>query len=63
MDPKVADSERFNKQTSYQDLLLENAELRSLFRDFLHWHDSTQPVDSVSFQSLVAKLRAKLQSQ
>jgi hypothetical protein len=31
-EPKVADTERFNKQTSYQDLLLDNTELRTLIR-------------------------------
>jgi hypothetical protein len=56
MNKKVFDGDRFNKQTSHQELLLENTELRGLLRDFLNWYDDSDS-DECKLDEIVKKFR------
>jgi hypothetical protein len=62
----VRDAERFNKQASYQDLLLENQELRALIRAFIRWCEApplTVAADTELFDGFLTKFKTATHSK
>jgi hypothetical protein len=59
LEMKSFDGDRFNKQTSHQELLLENTELRQLLRDFLNWYDDVK-ADECELDEFLKKFREVL---